>query len=763
MAFQVSPGVNVSEIDLTTVVPAVSSSVGAVAGVFKWGPIETRTLVSSEIDLVSRFGKPTNHNPETFFTGASFLAYGNALYVVRAGNTTPATAYVDCTTTSSSPNITTTSTTSLATGMRVAGMTTVPDGALIQSITNSTSFVISVSANGVETSTNAYWYSSNSVLSAIATSNSSNTIAVNNFAGTSTVKNDEHYQTLSFSDTDLLYIAKYPGDLGNSLKVSVCDSVNAYSRSINIQGGDANLASGTVSVTVGSNTLTIALANSASGALTEANTQLGTVLSRLKLNDIVEVGNSSIGKQYLKITSIPSVMGTNSMFANSTHRYFTVSVDNSYQLSTNYSSNTVSAYWEYFNVVDTAPGTSDYQANFGNSSAVDELHIVVSDEDGKFTGVPGTVLEVFAGLSRATDAKTNDGATNYYKTVINDTSTYIRWANDRSGVSSGLASTLSSANTLPLYASFHNGQDGDDESVIPMGRLLSAYDMFVSEEVDVSLLMTGKSRGGTNGEQIANYLVDNIAEVRKDCIVLASPEKDDVVNNASRDESNDVVTFRNSCRSSSYLVIDSGYKYMYDKYSDTFRYIPLNGDIAGLCVRTDSTRDPWFSPAGFNRGQIKNIIKLAYNPDKANRDVLYKNGVNPVVSFPGQGTVLFGDKTALAKPSAFDRINVRRLFITLEKAISTAAKFSLFEFNDEFTRAQFVSLVEPFLRDVQGRRGIYDFRVVCDSTNNTGEVIDRNEFVGDIYIKPAKSINFIQLNFVAVRTGVAFDEVVGKF
>jgi phage tail sheath protein FI len=191
--------------------------------------------------------------------------------------------------------------------------------------------------------------------------------------------------------------------------------------------------------------------------------------------------------------------------------------------------------------------------------------------------------------------------------------------------------------------------------------------------------------------------------------------------------------------------------------------IPLNGDIAGLCVRTDAQRDPWFSPAGFNRGQIKNVVKLAYNPKQAERDLLYKNGINPVATFPGQGTVLYGDKTALAKPSAFDRINVRRLFIVLEKAISTAAKSSLFELNDEFTRAQFVSLVEPFLRDVQGRRGIYDYRVICDSTNNTGEVIDRNEFVGDIYVKPAKSINFIQLNFVAVRTGVAFDEIVGKF
>jgi len=253
-----------------------------------------------------------------------------------------------------------------------------------------------------------------------------------------------------------------------------------------------------------------------------------------------------------------------------------------------------------------------------------------------------------------------------------------------------------------------------------------------------------------------------MAGSRKDCMVFLSPERADCVNNAGN-EVTDSVAFRNTLTSSSYAVIDNNWKYQYDKYNDVYRWIPMNGDIAGLCARTDQERDPWFSPGGLNRGIIKNIIKLAYNPTKTNRDDLYVKGINPIVSFQGEGTVLFGDKTMQSKPSAFDRINVRRLFIVLEKAIARAARFSLFEFNDQFTRAQFVSMVEPFLRDVQGRRGITDFRVVCDETNNTGEVIDRNEFVGDIYIKPARSINFIQLNFVAVRTGVSFDEVVGKF
>jgi len=267
--------------------------------------------------------------------------------------------------------------------------------------------------------------------------------------------------------------------------------------------------------------------------------------------------------------------------------------------------------------------------------------------------------------------------------------------------------------------------------------------------VDISLVMSGRS-----STSLANYVIDNIAEGRKDCVAFISPEQTDKT-------ADDIVAFRNLLSSTSYAVIDSGYKYQYDRYNDTYRYIPLNGDIAGLCARTDSTNDPWYSPAGYSRGTIKNIVRLNFNPIQADRDLLYKNGINPVVTFPGQGTVLFGDKTMLTKPSAFDRINVRRLFIVLEKAIATAAKFALFEFNDEFTRAQFRNLVEPYLRDIQGRRGITDYKVVCDTTNNTGEVIDRSEFVGDIYIKPTKSINYIQLNFVAVRSGVEFNEIVG--
>ena len=310
--------------------------------------------------------------------------------------------------------------------------------------------------------------------------------------------------------------------------------------------------------------------------------------------------------------------------------------------------------------------------------------------------------------------------------------------------------TVTNATTLSL--------SGGVESTPADAELQTAYDLFVNADaVDISLVITGAA-----GSVTQQYVIDNIANARKDCIAFVSPPSSTVVNN-SGSEVDDIRTWNTSlARSTSYAVADCGWKYMFDKYNNTYRYVPLNGDIAGTCVYTDAVRDPWFSPAGFNRGNLKNVVKLSWNPTKTERDSLYALGINPVATFPGQGTVLFGDKTLQSKPSAFDRINVRRLFIVLEKAISTAAKFSLFEFNDEFTRNQFVALVTPFLRDIQGRRGIYDYRVVCDTTNNTPQVIDSNQFVGDIYIKPARAINYIQLSFVAVRTGVDFTEIVGR-
>ena len=676
MPFQISPGVNVTEIDLTTMIPAVATTEGAIAGVFKWGPVEQRVLIESENELVQRFGRPDSDNAETFFTAASFLAYGNKLYVTRAANTS-----------------------------------------LTYSAVANTGAVANVAANAI--------------------------------------KNIHVYENGSLSyDANVYFVARAPGALGNSLKISICESANAYKQVIFTAANSAavNTSAITTTFTTQSNSITVQTADGSNASAFSAVLSVG---------DIIRVGNGVVGTQELKISS-KSVTGSNVGIT------FTSAFKMSSNLvvnSTTYSNLTFDRYWEFYNSIDRAPGTSDYTAGKGGSG--DEMHLVVVDEDGKFTGVPGSTLEVFPSMSRASDAISTDGGNIYYKNVINDNSNYIWWTNHFTTASNtgNLAATVVAiANATPYTWSMASGVDGESEANVAIGVLATGYDQYKSaEDIDVSLILAGKARGGSSNTQMANYIIDNICEFRKDCVAFISPEKSYVVRTGSVDMAADVVTFRNSVTNSSYAILDSGYKYMYDRYNDVYRYVPLNGDIAGLTVRTDSIRDPWWSPAGYNRGIIKNVIKLPYNPHKADRDILYKSDINPVVTFPGQGTLLFGDKTLLGKPSAFDRINVRRLFIVLEKAIATAAKYMLFEFNDAFTRAQFRNMVEPFLRDVMGRRGIYDFRVVCDETNNTPERIDRNEFWGDIYIKPARSINFIQLNFVAVRTGVEFSEVVGQF
>jgi|TARA_R100000231_G_scaffold4044_1_gene6971 hypothetical protein len=694
MAFQVSPGVNVSEVDLTTVVPAVSTTEGAIAGVFNWGPAEERVLVDSETSLVSRFGEPTSDNFETFFTASNFLNYGNKLFVVR-------------TVSSAALN---------ATGALSGGNTT---GMLI--------------------------------------------------------KNDTEFEAgVSQVHADHIWAAKYPGVRGNGLRVEVCDSTDAWSSNVDVSHGGGSSAHASINATgtglfftVGNANATLKIVGSGAGITNTALTVLAdAVVADLNVGDLIQVGNSSIGEQKISIKSFA---------ANSSDTFAvdggvatlsrTVTFDSRFTLGSDFDNKLIQRFWKYFNSFDNAPGTSSFVEEKGGAG--DELHIVVIDEDGDITGTKNTILETYPAVSRATDAKNESGETIFFKTKIDDGSSWAYSIAHPGGASySNTAANMTALSTaLPRRYLFNGGADGNNEGAISLGDLSKGYDLFKdSSDVDVSLMMVGKAVGGSNGEALLNYIIDNICEVRKDCVVFGSPDRADVVGvtNASTAADN-IVAFRNSARSSSYGILDSGYKYQYDKYSDVYRYVPLNGDMAGLSARTDVERDAWFSPGGFNRGQIKNVVKLAFNPQLAFRDLLYKNGINPVVSFPGQGTILFGDKTLLNKPSAFDRINVRRLFIVLEKAISTAAKFSLFEYNDEFTRAQFVNLVEPFLRDVQGRRGIFDFRVVCDSSNNTGEVIDRNEFVGDIYVKPARSINFIQLNFVAVRSGVEFSEVVGKF
>ena len=671
MAFQVSPGVNVSEIDLTTIVPAVSTSTAAIAGNFSWGPVEFPTLVSTETELVQKFGEPNANNYETFFTAADFLSYGNSLYVSRA-------------------------------------------------ITSGSTFNAQAGANGT------------------------------NF----TIKNMNDYNSQTL--TQGYYIAKYPGAVGNSLRISICDSNTAYSSTANSTSG-ANIS---VVFSTGSNVATVSVVSSSNSS---AQTAFLNFINGFTPGDFLLVGNaSSFGTQYLQF-------GSNTAPAYSTNTVVTASINlrNMYTLSTtttawtnNYTGSTLSditRYWEFFNKVNRAPGTSAYAANAGGSG--DEVHVIVVDEEGSITGLPNNILEVWQGLSVATDVTGDQGGSLYLKNVLNNQSNYIWYGgNTRSSHYGNTAVNTSYATSTVYSAALTGGTDSATEANLSLADKANALDKFKSaEDIDVSLILTGKSSATAI---TANYIIDNICEVRKDCIVFVSPDSSLV---GSTNSLGQIQSFISYLHPTSYAVVDSGYKYRYDKYNDVYRYTPLNGDVAGSCARTDTLRDPWWSPAGFNRGQIKNVVRLAFNPNQAQRDVLYKAAVNPVVTFPGQGTILYGDKTFLNRPSAFDRINVRRLFIVLEKAIATASKFTLFEFNDAFTRAQFRNLVVPYLRDIQGRRGIYDFRVICDETNNTPEVIDSNRFVGDIYIKPARSINFIQLNFVAVRTGVAFEEIVGKF
>ena len=421
----------------------------------------------------------------------------------------------------------------------------------------------------------------------------------------------------------------------------------------------------------------------------------------------------------------------------------------------------------YLNAYDittqsAANATTAYVVNIGNVASANGMTITNGNQ----------VYFTFSGVYEVANAAYTY-ANSLASLSVSDLSNTVNSSYATGNAASNTAVDVAdSTNTTAYNQQFVEGTSGYTEANAPVSILATAYDLYAQkEDVDISLLIQGKPTGGTTtvggmtveNFQLANYLIQSIAEARKDCVVFITPDRDIVTSNAGN-EAQALVNWRNAVVSSSYAVLDSGYKYQYDRYNDVYRYVPTNGDIAGLCATTDSTRDPWYSPAGFARGQIKNVVKLAYNPStQAARDLLYKNGINPIVTFPGQGTILYGDKTLLAKPSAFDRINVRRLFIVLEKAIQEVAKTFLFEFNDEFTQAQFRNVINPYLRDIQGRRGITDYLVVCDATNNTPQVVDSNQFVGDIYIKPERSINFIQLNFVAVNTGVEFQEIVGQF
>ena len=575
MAFQVSPGVEVKEIDLTNVIPAVSTSIGGFAGYFRWGPLNEAILISSENQLAKTFGKPGSDSIycEPYFQADSFLRYGEALRVVRAGTSSNYDNAVDASDESPSKK-----------GIYIPSQT--------------------------------------------------------------------YFEENSITPSGATFAARYPGSLGNGLDVYVITK-DEYE-----------------------------------------NSDDSPTASEKEISD----------------TTARAVV----------------------------------------DAFDIAPDA-------------DEVHVAIVDRAGNWSAEANTILETYQGLSLTKGAKKADGSANFLPTVLNKSSEYVYYV---ASSSSSISVTNFQASDSPPSGYFkkYTLANGSAPSELTVGDITAALDVLGdTETIDVNLLF---SQIAATGAVIQNK-THEIAYKRKDAVAFLSPPVSATrgVSNSSAalkavlDFANNDITDRGS--NGSYGVIDSTSVYIYDKYNDIFRYIPANGHIAGLCANTDSVAEPFFSPAGFNRGGLRGVTKLAYNPKKVDRDELYKRGVNPIVSFPGQGTLLFGDKTAQSKPSAFDRINVRRLFITLEKAISTAAKFQLFELNDEFTRATFRNAVEPFLRDIQGRRGITDFLVVCDGTNNTGEVIDTNRFVADIFIKPARSINFITLNFIATRTGVDFSEVAG--
>lgn len=785
MAFQVSPGVNISEVDLTTTTPAVSVSVAAIAGVFNWGPVEYPVLISNENQLVSSFGSPSDSNFETFFSAANFLSYSSALYVSRASENSKNAVGG---TSSSAYNI------------------LIKNKDLFESFTNSDSTIKyiakypgslgnSLSVSEVKSSSE-YFKSINLMSSAFSgVSTATNIPNQEETYVKATVGSDQVIVRLGKSDAEPIYSFNAQSGVNASIDaitigthdLSVNDRVTYIVEDGNTAVG--GLVNGTEYFVITSTSTTVVLSTSLGGSkveltsgsnesghklaktgssglsLSEAAGYLGSLAQTITIGSLVRVGSSSIGFQNMRIKAVSSVS------QDVDGAQIALTCDQTYKLASNSSSNFLDIFWEYSNVTNKAPGSTYFAEANPVSGTVkrDEITLVVVDTDGKFSGTPGSILEVFQNLSRATDAKNSDGSNIFWKTVVNETSNYIYvpLSSDDATIST-LTDITSDLTSKPTTLKFKDGSSGLKESGTPgvdaisVSRLAAAWDVFRSSEssqLDVSLIIAGKPVGIFNSAQMGKYLIENIAESRKDCVVFVSPPKASLVS----EQANTCVAFRNELGSSSYAFMDSGYKYQYDKYNDKFRWIPLNGDIAGLAARTDSTRDPWYSPAGFNRGNIKNIVKLWWNPDQSSRDLLYKNGINPVVTFQGQGTVLYGDKTLLSNPSAFDRINVRRLFIVLEKTIARAAQSSLFEFNDDFTRSQFRNLVEPFLREVQGRRGIFDFKVVCDETNNTGDVIDSNRFVGDIYVKPAKAINFIQLNFVAVRSNVDFSEFVGQF
>ena len=720
-----SPGILVREVDLTNGrIDPTTDKIGAIVAPFPKGPVNLPTLVSTEQQLVDIFGEPAaiDKHYEHWLTASSYLAYGGSLQVVRA----------------SGDNL-----------------------------------------------TNALAGSASSI----------------------TINSTEDYVTKTYDENtigNVTVVARNPGSWGNGIQVAIIDSLADQT----INGLDPTGVSVGMGLTqsldgkvlIGSGTTSSLNGYYLKGIITEVGAGTSTV--KVKVNSYIDPNGDEVDVDYsaggtFQFETGAGTVGIHSVGETSAFdsRVYSNSVDWFDTQTVQISSTGISTVTYKWNALAGRPGTSAFAES--RKSKNDEVHVIVFDGNGAITGTVGTVLEKHLSLSKAKDAVFSAGSPSYWRKYLYNNSELIFGGGAPAGITTtgyssgftlqgddawdqpaeGIIFSASGNQTLTLT----NGFNYDYSSGIGTAGALDStkadinggYDILGNtEEYDVDFLIQGSaSYGKEEAQALASKLI-SVAELRKDSIAFISPyrgaflsesadNKTNTINSANTITDN-VVSFFAPLPSSSYAVFDSGYKYMYDRFANTFRYVPLNGDIAGICARNDINNFPWFSPAGTARGSILNAIKLAYNPTKAQRDVLYTNRINPVIFSPGDGIILFGDKTGLSRASAFDRINVRRLFLFLEDAISAAAKDQLFEFNDEITRTNFVNIVEPFLRDVQAKRGITDYVVVCDQTNNTAAVIDANEFVADIFIKPARSINFIGLTFVATRTGVSFEEVIGN-
>jgi len=700
----VSPGVKTREVDLTIgAVTAANDQVGAFVGPFQKGPVDYPILIETEQDLLNYFGKPisTDSQSEYWLSASAYLSYGGILRVVRTDSST--------------------------------------SGALNNANSNSTGGNASLK-----------------------------------------IKSYEDYVNSHTTDTTWTFAAKNPGSWANSLKVCAIDA--AADQILSGISTSSVLVGYAITVGINTSLAGVGTVTTENGYIKGIITGVGNSAITVKIVNRYRNSTADFVDATYAANTINSISSGNVVIFNTSG--VGIATTSSYTASDWYNQQTLgltnsTVYWSS---IAPKPGTSLYTSQRNGKN--DEIHVVVVDDIGTVTGTAGNVVEKFVGLSKATDAKATPSQPIYFDDFIALNSNYIFAGLPENGnstgftASNGFTGTTGNPNTNAQGTVFSGlgaktytlagGTDytnGTGSYAAPLANIISSYNLFASQvEYPINFLINGPSGGSTiyESQSKANALI-SIAENRKDCVAVISPHKADVVNVTNSDtQTSNIIKFFSPLTSSSYTVFDSGYKYTYDRFNNQFVYLACNADIAGLMARTSINQYPWFSPAGAARGAINNAVKLAYNPSQSQRDLLYTNRVNPIIASPGQGIILFGDKTAQGYQSAFDRINVRRLFLTLESTIERAARAQLFEFNDAITRSNFVNLVEPYLRDVKAKRGITEFLLVCDESNNTPDVIDANRFRADIYVKPARSINFIGLTFVATRTGISFSEVVGS-